>query len=122
MKRPIQVPERYARLIMRIMVGGFIVIGVCFISFMLTIWYKGNKAKVRDLEVYGAVKSLYQSDKRDTKWWVARITDGKSTVLEDAMLGRLQVGDSLFKKKGDPYFTMVKARTGERTRIRIIQP
>ncbi len=122
MQKPIQIPGRGAKWILRIMVGGFITLAVAMISFILVTWYLGSTARIRDLELQGEVVSIRQVDPHDTKWFSAALTDGKSIVLEDAMLGVLAIGDSLFKKKRENFYTMKQKSTGTITRIRIIQP
>ncbi len=102
-------------------VGGFIALVLTFVIVFGRLYFREHAAKVANLELHAAVIEIVQPDHHDTKWYVARMSDGKRIVLEDAMLGVLKAGDSLFKKAGEDYYIMKQQGNGKETRIRIFQ-
>ena len=121
MQKPLQIPGHWAKWFMRIMVGGFITLVAVFIIGFVIVYRREHTASVANRELSGAVTEISQPDHHETKWYVAKLSDGQSIVLENAMLGVLKVGDSLFKKKGEGFYIM-KQRNGNEMKIRMFQP
>ena len=121
MTRPPQAPNRAATWTLRIMVGGFSALFVTATVTMLVIWYQGRAAKIANLALQSVVTEIYRPHKREVNWYVANLNNAKSIVLENDMIGVLQVGDSVSKKKGQDFYTIRKKGSGETTRIQIVQ-
>lgn len=118
-KKP-EASGRGATWLLRILVGGFITLVVTFTTVVLVSHFRGRADTVADLELRCTVTEIRQPNgRRSPNWYIASLSNAKSIGLESGMAGKLQVGDSIRKEKGEAFYTIRSKKTGQISRVRI---
>lgn len=100
----------------------FFVVALIFGGFFLFIKKLGSEQKtniIKTFSLQNRVTDIYVSDKRKPYFKEMKFDDGKSLPMPEKMNGILQIGDSIYKNKGEDFYTVVNATTKTRTNFKV---
>jgi hypothetical protein len=99
--------------IQKILIGGFVFIAIIFTILILKLAYNGKKEWVENTEIQSKIVDIYQGDKGKPNYQIMKLESKQTFTIPKIMLGKLTIGDSVFKHKGDNFYMFKLLKNNE---------
>jgi hypothetical protein len=98
--------------IQRIMIGGFLVLALAFAILIFKL-LKQDKNEWMAKSTQSKVVEIYEGYKGKPNYQIMKLSDDQRFTIPQFMLGKLRIGDSVFKEKGSDFYRFKLIKTLE---------
>ena len=100
----------------KILIGFFVIIAFFGIGIIIKL-ANMDKEDFLTKEIKSKVISIRQGYKGKPNYKIMELQDGQSFTIPKTMLDILQIGDSVYKTKGNDFYIFVDSKTKERKKV-----
>jgi hypothetical protein len=97
--------------IQRIMIGGFLVLLLVFAALIFKLVTDDKKNWVTEKSTHSKIMDIYGGDSSRTKLQMMELSDGQKFKIPQNLMGKVSVGDSVFKEKGQNFYRFKPVQT-----------
>ena len=88
----------------KIIIGGFIVLVLVFAVFIVKLVKDDKENWVTQKSTHSKIIDIYGGDSSRTKLQMMELSDGQKFKIPQNLMGKLSIGDSVFKEKGQSFY------------------
>ena len=88
----------------RVIIVSFAVLVLIFAAFIFKLVTDDRRIWTDEKEAHAAITKLYGRYKEGTDFRVMELSDGQNFTIPQNLLGKLSIGDSVFKEKGQHFY------------------
>lgn len=90
---------------------GFFILILVFIGVTFKIAKKDEVNWVANTATYSKVVDIYGGYKGKPRYQIMQLSDSQRLTIPENVLGKLSIGDSVFKEKGDEFYRFKLMKT-----------
>ena len=92
--------------IKKIIIGGFIALVLVFAILIVKLVKDDKENWVMQKSTHSKIMDIYGGDSSRTKLQMMELSDGQKFKIPQNLMGKLSVGDSVFKEKGQGFYSL----------------
>jgi hypothetical protein len=88
----------------KIIIGGFVVLALVFAALIVKLVTDDKQNWIAEKATHSAIVSMYGRYKEGSNFRTMELSDGQTFTIPQNLLGKLSVGDSVFKEREQSFY------------------
>jgi hypothetical protein len=97
--------------IKKIIIGGFIALVLVFAALIVKLVKDDTENWTTQISTHSKIMGIYGGDSSRTKLQMMELSDGQKFKIPQNLMGKVSVGDSVFKEKGQNFYRFKPVQT-----------
>lgn len=95
----------------RIIIGGFLVLVLVFAALIFKLNSDNKKNWIAQKATHSKIVDIYGQNKGKLNHQIMELSDSQTFTIPQNLVGKLRIGDSVFKEKGQDFYRFKPMKT-----------